>query len=706
MSSVFSLATLRPFHTVLLFHLRKGMEFPWLNTSVDVRETPSSTGVSDVVPNQINTGEAASSSSHAQHSPGVEPVMAPVTTRGQIRRLSSNLPSPSTAPSSSPTGNPVTSITAADTITVPTVTPSRPPLQPQPAVPVNMSEVLDETDRDTAVVIASLNKTFPAPSEYDDLRIQNRNDATVRVFGQAPWFDRDAVEAADNHMERYLDSSGSHLPGAIHVSSLQTFAWQRQFCIRDNELRVPVQRTLAGIRADFARSANGGLCRLFEVDTIPATMNVDMFVYRTRGEVDYVQALSEIPVATIEGWRGRMMVTQQALCFTKPQLRVEFRFLSKNSRYWQEQVRGERRARTMTGLAIPFQCPQFHLMKNGARHRAFAKLTLGWTHIEVPRGCSVELPPVFSYKVRALLDQNSGWWVVAYTEHIAKTAAFILFDVYDSLRLWALSPRTISFCRELDLVPVLGNDANVQEFHDLLRVIEATDYTRYPTSQRNRGEKGDYCLGRTGAGADYVYFCPLEKRILSLDEFIVKRRRGRPKIPRNYPRGFSFDVDIPGWDTVVRRDDTGRDDDDDDDDDGHDYDDGDGHADYMDDDPDDGYRNDGDAPGNAGMAGSSNNQGDYRYPTAVGYSYPVNANARHNYSGYNQYSGNPGYGVSVPPSVPPVAPVPSPFYPSQGGSCVDVAVVRRFLVEVGLPESALSGDWVELRAYLRGRLHR
>ena len=72
---------------------------------------------------------------------------------------------------------------------------------------------------------------------------------------------------------------------------------------------------------------------MFCVEPIPESVGVDLFVHRTCGEIPYVQALTSIPLATIEGWRGVIGVRQAAICFAKPLLRVEFRFLSKRSEY-------------------------------------------------------------------------------------------------------------------------------------------------------------------------------------------------------------------------------------------------------------------------------------------------------------------------------------------------------------------------------------
>lgn len=47
-------------------------------------------------------------------------------------------------------------------------------------------------------------------------------------------------------------------------------------------------------------------------------------------------------------------------------------------------------------------------------------------------GCYAKLLPIFSYEESAMLEPQSSYWVVVYTELVAKTVAFILFDAYDN----------------------------------------------------------------------------------------------------------------------------------------------------------------------------------------------------------------------------------------------------------------------------------
>lgn len=66
---------------------------------------------------------------------------------------------------------------------------------------------------------------------------------------------------------------------------------------------------------------------------------------------------------------------------------------------------------------------------------AYAKLTIGWSQIKVPLMCYVEHLPVFTYNEGALINSESGYWVVGYTEMVEKTAALVYHDSYDNYRL-------------------------------------------------------------------------------------------------------------------------------------------------------------------------------------------------------------------------------------------------------------------------------
>lgn len=82
---------------------------------------------------------------------------------------------------------------------------------------------------------------------------------------------------------------------------------------------------------------------------------MDLRHYRTNSEREYVQNIANIPAATLWGWRDKFEVSNDAMCFTRPLLTVDFLFVWKNSTYWRP-PQDESRDRHKTGFRIPYQC--------------------------------------------------------------------------------------------------------------------------------------------------------------------------------------------------------------------------------------------------------------------------------------------------------------------------------------------------------------
>lgn len=102
------------------------------------------------------------------------------------------------------------------------------------------------------------------------------------------------------------------------------------------------------------------------------------------------------------------------------------------------------------------------------------------------------------------IDPNSGWWVLAYPKMLANTSTFIMMEAYDNQLLWDLSPPMIRLSRELELLQILGNQANVEEFIGILIVMERANFPGISPTWRERGEKRDYrSPGRMGPEADW-----------------------------------------------------------------------------------------------------------------------------------------------------------------------------------------------------------
>lgn len=69
-------------------------------------------------------------------------------------------------------------------------------------------------------------------------------------------------------------------------------------------------------------------------------MSIDLFLYRTAGEIDMVSNLAAISADDTASLRGRFGVNKRALCLARPLHRMEFRFLRKDGNYWMECSRG------------------------------------------------------------------------------------------------------------------------------------------------------------------------------------------------------------------------------------------------------------------------------------------------------------------------------------------------------------------------------
>ena len=387
------------------------------------------------------------------------------------------------------------------------------------------------------------NRVFPAPDRYDGEDWWS-DDGLV---ASAPWFDIDAINHGDI-VRRYVRPNGD-LPGKLPLSAVNTWCWRNQFVPRNDDLVTDGSSVsaLEAARAAFIRRSFRGCERISTLEPVDPAHS-GMFLYRTFGEMDYLEALNGITPELIASWRGQELCHDDAWVWTKPQLKAEFRYTRKVGPHWTVNVKNERRLRSRYGRPVPYQCLSTFGVRRSFMERAFCELTGYWSRIEVPRGCSAELPMVFSYKMRELMDPQSGWWVVAYTEFAVKVAAFILMDAYDRFRLWALSPTLISQLLMLDLDGALGNAENARELRRMLRVINDTDFSSLPNWWSARGDAESRSPGRTGIGADWVYYDPWQRCKLPTAEEAEYRRRNAPtQIPFGHPRGWDFTSATPGW---------------------------------------------------------------------------------------------------------------------------------------------------------------
>lgn len=95
-------------------------------------------------------------------------------------------------------------------------------------------------------------------------------------------------------------------------------------------------------------------------------------------------------------------------------------------------------------------------------------------------------------KRSSLRDPRLVYWIIGYTEFVAKTVAFVLFDAYDNFCIWRLSRRMSEFMQKLSLKSVLGSDRNVEEFTHILSLIAEINFRQVPQHWGSRSKRRSY----------------------------------------------------------------------------------------------------------------------------------------------------------------------------------------------------------------------
>lgn len=202
--------------------------------------------------------------------------------------------------------------------------------------------------------------------------------------------------------------------------------------------------------------------------------------------------------------------------------------------------KNERRFCSKNGLSIPYKClATFSLVLEFFR-RKFVRLTPYWSPLEVPRGFISELQPVFSYRMMELICPTSPWWVCGYTELAAKTAAFILFVVYDSCLLGALSREMIEGIRRLNFRSELGNSGNLSECRRLLAAIKSSRFRELPSTWSACKMLPSLSPAGTDQGPGFLFYNPFTARFISTSEAPVVLRGMDRQLPVKYPTGWDW----------------------------------------------------------------------------------------------------------------------------------------------------------------------
>ena len=148
--------------------------------------------------------------------------------------------------------------------------------------------------------------------------------------------------------------------------------------------------------------------RFFTYEVPDRDAQVDMFVYKTRSERNYVENLGPLTNSKLERWYGHSILDLDAYKIPKALIYVNFRFIKKGQYwYWREEVRQERRLPSSHVWLLPWHIQHQGAIKHSHNNSVLLRVPEGWAQYEVARNCNVELPSVLTYKTGRLLDRRN-----------------------------------------------------------------------------------------------------------------------------------------------------------------------------------------------------------------------------------------------------------------------------------------------------------
>lgn len=164
------------------------------------------------------------------------------------------------------------------------------------------------------------NRFFPNPADF-----VGRNPLHhPALFAEAPWFDPQAVRD-DELINNYVIAG--RLPDGLPLFAIYTDDWLAHCALADHAIAQFGNETMAQARVLFTKLIYQRLRRAIGNVPLDDSWGFDTWAARTNGEAySYCDNLGELHTGR---WRGIRGVRQEALCFTQPLLRAEFRYLHK-----------------------------------------------------------------------------------------------------------------------------------------------------------------------------------------------------------------------------------------------------------------------------------------------------------------------------------------------------------------------------------------
>ena len=151
------------------------------------------------------------------------------------------------------------------------------------------------------------------------------------LFSKAPW--HDSVSYRDDVLlSQYLRAG--LLPDGLSFSAIKTDDWGRRCIAMNADLRrnityrsgVRHREPIRESRVAFTRLVYQRMHRFPGTTLVPPEFGFDFILHRTRGEELYSERLVQQLDNAVK-WRGEPEPSLETLCFMRPILRAEFRFL-------------------------------------------------------------------------------------------------------------------------------------------------------------------------------------------------------------------------------------------------------------------------------------------------------------------------------------------------------------------------------------------
>ena len=356
----------------------------------------------------------------------------------------------------------------------------------------------------------------------------------LRLHSCAPWFRPHSLYAF--RLAEYVDDRGL-LPGGIPASAIHSFEWCRRIAVKDQDLELTKRVWRRGRWWRMKRPVD---CRVAMVEATRFKMGLisgpyfrnferyDLWKARTNDEVRYARAMRRADplVERLEESRIAVDVSPEAILWDGSILLVDYTSRKKAfSTFWNDTVPYERKCRMELGYFVPWHNVEVDCMARSALDGRYVRIPHWWVDWEMPQGFWAELPPVLAYAGSVLLhNPDSGWWVVHRTQWVINIAMYLVWDAYDTGRLWYCPPKVLSAFHTLPFCVVLGVDG-ARDLRKFVAIIESVDWSAVPAhqSQRRGSRRPNLSPGRSADSGDFVWVDAHAGKIVS--SWSAKRKR-------------------------------------------------------------------------------------------------------------------------------------------------------------------------------------